>query len=90
MIHQSDRCIKSSLGHSHCHEIAHQYQQPSSLLNLNYLLNSLLNLKLKGVDGLSQRGTGTRETKVMLDGWCVGGLRQQRNEVGGCAKDRKE
>ena len=27
---------------------------------------------------------GTRETKVMLDGWCEGGLRQQRNDGGGC------
>ena len=25
-----------------------------------------------------------------LDGWCEGGLRQQRNDGGGCAKDRKE
>ena len=38
-------------------------------------------------------GRGTRETKVRLDGWCEGGLRQQRNDGGGCAtcaKDRKE
>ena len=33
---------------------------------------------------------GTRETKGRLDGWCEGGLRQQRNDVGGCAKDRKD
>ena len=25
-----------------------------------------------------------------MDGWCEGGLRQQRNDGGGCAKDRKE
>ena len=25
-------------------------------------------------------GTGTRETEVRLDGWCEGGLRQQRND----------
>ena len=43
-----------------------------------------------GVDGRNQWGTGTRETKVRLDGWCEGGLRQQRNNGGGCAKDRKE
>ena len=30
-------------------------------------------------------GTGTRETEVRLDGWCEGGLRQQRNDGGGCA-----
>ena len=36
-------------------------------------------------DGRSQWGTGTRETEVMLDGWCEGGLRQQRNAGGGCA-----
>ena len=29
--------------------------------------------------------TGTWETKVRLDGWCEGGLRQQRNGGGGCA-----
>ena len=32
---------------------------------------------------------GTRETKVRLDGWCEGGLRQQRNDGGGCATMRK-
>ena len=26
---------------------------------------------------------GTRETEVRLDGWCEGGLRQQRNDGGG-------
>ena len=26
-----------------------------------------------------------RETKVRLDGWCEGGLEQQRNDSGGCA-----
>ena len=26
-----------------------------------------------------------RETKVRLDGWCEGGLKQQRNDSGGCA-----
>ena len=30
-------------------------------------------------------GTGTRETEVRLDGWCEGGVRQQRNDGGGCA-----
>ena len=29
--------------------------------------------------------TGTRKTEVRLDGWCEGGLRQQSNDVGGCA-----
>ena len=33
--------------------------------------------------GRSQWGTGTRETEVRLDGWCEGGLRQQRNDGGG-------
>ena len=27
---------------------------------------------------------GTRETKVRLDGWCVGDLGKQRNDGGGC------
>ena len=43
----------------------------------------------KGVDGRSQCGTGTRKTEVRLDGWCVGGLKQQRNDGGGCATMRK-
>ena len=34
-------------------------------------------------------GTGTRETEVRLDGWCKGGLRQQRNDCGGCATMRE-
>ena len=29
--------------------------------------------------------TGTRETEVRLDGWCEGGLRQQRNDGVGWA-----
>ena len=37
---------------------------------------------------------GTRETEVRLEGWCEGGLGQQRNDGGSfarqCAKDRKE
>ena len=28
---------------------------------------------------------GTRKTEVGLDGWCEGGLGQQRNDGGGCA-----
>ena len=43
----------------------------------------------KGVDSGSQWGTDTRETEVRLDGWCEGGLRQQRNDGGGCATMRK-
>ena len=39
----------------------------------------------KGVDGRSQWRTGTRKAEVRLDGWCEGGLRQQRNDVGGSA-----
>ena len=35
--------------------------------------------RMDGVDGRSQWETGTRETEVRLDGWCEGGLRQQRN-----------
>ena len=30
-----------------------------------------------------------RETEVRLDGWCEGGLRQQRNDSGGCATMRE-
>ena len=43
----------------------------------------------KGVDGRSQWGIGTRETEVRLDGLCEGGLRQQRNDGGGCVTMRK-
>ena len=43
----------------------------------------------KGVDGRSHLGTGKRETEVTLDGWCEGGLRQQRNDGGGCATMRE-
>ena len=32
---------------------------------------------------------GTRETEVRLDGWCEGGLRQQRNDDEGCATMRE-
>ena len=35
---------------------------------------------MAGVSG----GVGTRETEGRLDGWCKGGLRQQRNVSGGC------
>ena len=28
---------------------------------------------------------GYEETEVRLDGWCEGGLGQQRNDGGGCA-----
>ena len=41
------------------------------------------------VNGRSQWGTGTRETEVNLDGRCEGGLRQQRNDGGGCATLRE-
>ena len=31
----------------------------------------------------------TRETEVRLVAWCEGGLRQQRNDGGGCATMRE-
>ena len=31
----------------------------------------------------------TRATEVRLDGWCEGGVRQQRNDGGGCATMRE-
>ena len=39
----------------------------------------------KGVDGGIKWRASTRETEVKLDGWCEGGLEQQRNDGGGCA-----
>ena len=44
----------------------------------------------KGVDGGSKWRASTRETDVRLDGWCEGGLGQQRDDGLGCAKDWKE
>ena len=38
----------------------------------------------------SQWGTGTRETEVRLAGCCEGGLRQHRNDGGGCATMREK
>ena len=43
----------------------------------------------KGVDGLSQWRKGTKETEVRLDGWCEGGVRQQRIDGRGCATMRE-
>ena len=42
-----------------------------------------------GVDGGSKWRAGTRETEVRLDGWCEGGLVQQRNDCEGCATMRE-
>ena len=38
-----------------------------------------------GVNGGSKWRAGTIKTEVRLDGWCEGGLGQQRNDGGGCA-----
>ena len=35
-------------------------------------------------------GAGTRKTEVTRDGWCEGGLGQQRNEGGDCASMLKK
>ena len=43
----------------------------------------------KDVDGESEWRAGMRETKVRLDGWCEGGLGQQRNNGGGCMSMRE-
>ena len=43
----------------------------------------------KDVDGGSKRMSGTRETEVMLNGWCEGGLGQLRNDGEGCATMRE-
>ena len=52
--------------------------------------NGLVPYGHKDVDGRSQWRTGMRETKVRLDGWCEGGIRQQRNDCGQSTKNRKE
>ena len=41
-----------------------------------------------GVYGGSKWRSGTRETEVRLDRWYESGLRQQRNDGGGCASMR--
>ena len=33
--------------------------------------------------------TGTKEIEIRLGRWCEGGLRQQRNDGGGCASIRE-
>ena len=43
----------------------------------------------KGVDDRSKWRTGMRETEVRLDGWCGGGLGQQRNVGGGFVSLRR-
>ena len=43
----------------------------------------------KGVDGGSKWRAGTWETEVKLDGWCEGGLWQQKNDCGSCATMRE-
>ena len=35
-------------------------------------------------------GRVPRETEVRLDGWCEGGLGQQRNDGGGCTSMREK
>ena len=52
--------------------------------------NVLVPYGQKGIDGRSHWRTGTRETEVRLDGWCEGGLRQQRIGGGGCATMREK
>ena len=42
-----------------------------------------------GVDGRSKWKAGTRDTEVSLDGWCEGGLGQQRNDGGRCTTMRE-
>ena len=44
----------------------------------------------EGFDRRSQWGTGTTKTEIRLDGWCEGGVRQQRNDCGGSATMRKK
>ena len=41
------------------------------------------------VSGGRERGRPTQPAEVRLDGWCEGGLRQQRNDSGGSATMRE-
>ena len=45
---------------------------------------------MKCVVGGSKRMAVTRETEVRLDGWCEGGLGQQRNDGGGGCSSMRE
>ena len=49
----------------------------------------MLNNTQKRVDGGSKWRAGTRETEVRLDGFCEGGLGQQKNDGGGCLTMRE-
>ena len=51
--------------------------------------NGIVAYGQKGDDDRSQWRTGMRETEVRLDGWCESGLRQQRNDGGGCTTMRE-
>ena len=45
------------------------------------------NLLMEEVGGMPVR---IKKTEVSLDGWCDGGLGQQRNDGGGCASIKKK
>ena len=45
--------------------------------------------RLAGVDGGGKWRAGTRETVIIVDGWCEGGLGQQRNYGVGCMTMRE-
>ena len=53
------------------------------------LLQDAVGINCKKGATTVKRGTGTRETEVRLDRWCEGGLRQQRNDGGGCSTMRE-
>ena len=54
--------------------------------------NGLVPYDQKVVDGGSKCGADASETDVRLDGWCEGGLGQQRNDGEGCTimRERSE
>ena len=46
--------------------------------------NGWVSFGQKGDDGRNKLRVGMRQTEVRLDGWCEGGLGQQRNDGRGC------
>ena len=47
--------------------------------------NGIVPYGQKSVDAGSKWRAGTSDTEVRLNGWCEGGLGQQRNDDGGCS-----
>ena len=72
-------------------DIAHRLSVAILCMLYKIRCNSMhiLHGTLHDVDGGSEWRAGARETEVRLDGWCKGGVGQQRKDGGGCASMRE-